>query len=358
MSSQGAYGGPVRVALEISRGLSARNLDCKIISGKFKNDILDFIGLEAEHFQVFPVMKKFPFSSLFGLSMFSVLNRNIKSASVIHIHFARDLIPFTAGIFAILRKKRVVIQTHGMIKFDERILVRIIDKLITLPIANRCDSILALQKYEEFDLIKVGFNPKKISIIENAVHFPELLPNSEIKSSRFIVGFISRLAPVKNVKVFAEIAQICRINKIEAEFLIYGPDEGDLNWLIDYISRQNMGEYLSYGGTLKPDATQKVLEGLDLLVLPSQYDPFPMIVLEALSVGCPVLVSPVCGISGTLLLMNSSYVSDSLDGHDFFAKLVEIINSKSISKQSIQDKAREHFSIDSVLNKLLKVYGL
>ena len=118
-----------------------------------------------------------------------------------------------------------------------------------------------------------------------------------------------------------------------------------------------MGEYLSYGGTLKPNVTQKVLGGLDLLLLPSHYDPFPMIVLEALSVGCPVLVSPLCGISRTLLLINSSYVSDSLDAHDFFSKLVEIMNSKSTSRQSIQDKAREHFSVDSVLDKLIKVYS-
>ncbi|NBX70905.1 MAG: glycosyltransferase, partial [Actinobacteria bacterium] len=69
------------------------------------------------------------------------------------------------------------------------------------------------------------------------------------------------------------------------KFEIYGPDGGELELVRRELEIRNLSENVYYKGALQAEDVQKLLREIDLLVLPSRDDNFPMVILEALAVG-------------------------------------------------------------------------
>ena len=100
-----------------------------------------------------------------------------------------------------------------------------------------------------------------------------------------------------------------------------------------------------------------VLSETDLLILPSKDEPFPMVILEALSVGTSVLVMPSCGIAQVLKQFRSSFVSKTEDIEGLVGSVREFLNgSNSTSRDKIINFCRSQFSIESVCNDLEQIY--
>ena len=66
------------------------------------------------------------------------------------------------------------------------------------------------------------------------------------------------------------------------------------------IKSRTLTSNLEYKGSLQAHDVQRMLAEIDVLVLPSKDEPFPMVVLEALAVGTQVLVMPSCGFAEEL----------------------------------------------------------
>lgn len=100
----GEYGGPVRVARELCAELRERGHQTHIFSGALKGAEPIVMTGDGESFiLVKPIAKKLAFSSLWSWKLVAPLSKLIKSADVIHIHFARDLVPFLAALLSIIK---------------------------------------------------------------------------------------------------------------------------------------------------------------------------------------------------------------------------------------------------------------
>ena len=111
----------------------------------------------------------------------------------------------------------------------------------------------------------------------------------------------------KGIDQFLSLAKSQRERPIKFE--IYGPDGGELSRSLRFIREHNLSETVTYKGALATETVIGRLSEVDLLVLPSRYDNFPMVILEALSVGTPVLVMQSCGISSILASYNRYFVA-------------------------------------------------
>jgi glycosyltransferase involved in cell wall biosynthesis len=111
-------------------------------------------------------------------------------------------------------------------------------------------------------------------------------------------------------------------------------------------------------GSLKASEVLEMLKRVDLLVLPSNYDPYPMIVLEALSVGTPVLINSVCGQSEEIRRNNNHFIYDGADSES----LIEAFNSLGPSKidssyrNSLNKKYEKIFGINQVWEIVMGYY--
>jgi glycosyltransferase involved in cell wall biosynthesis len=350
----GEYGGPVRVARELCLELEKREYATHIFSGALAgSEPIRMAGLVESFILVKPISKKLPVSSLWNWHLIKPLSKLIKSSNLVHIHFARDLIPFSAALLSIIYRKPFVTQTHGMIISDGRISTRLLDFFLTRPLINRSKSNFVLTQIELNAISKLRIK-SPARILPNGIN---VSPSNKLKlNQQKRVIFCSRLEKRKGVVKFIELANSFKDSSIDFE--IYGPDGGELELVHSEIISKNLTRTLKYNGAIQAQQVQKVLLEADLLVLPSKDEPFPMVILEALAVGTPVLIMPSCGFAQELDNFESNFVSLTEDFTGLRAAFQKIVNDnfQSKSRSEIIDYCRENFGITTVVDQLSQTY--
>ena len=352
----GEYGGPVRVARELCTEMNNRGHETRIFSGALEGAEPEAKpGLIERFVLVKPLSRKFPISSLWSWRIIPGLIKEIKVVDIVHIHFARDLIAFFAALISVLLGKPFVTQTHGMIIVDGRLSTQLIDFLFTRRLINKSAVNLVLSEIE-FASIRNLRVKARCKILPNGIAINKAIQLTAKNRNR--VAFCSRLEKRKGVEKFIDLAE--SFHKSEISFEIYGPDGGELQFVHSEIKSRKLSGSLKYKGSLTSEQVQKVLSEISLLVLPSKNEPFPMVVLEALAVGTPVLVMPSCGFANNLRKFEPSFVAETED----LSGLISALNKqnqagyKTKSKKDILNYCQEAFGIFSVTNILMTEYRI
>jgi glycosyltransferase involved in cell wall biosynthesis len=155
---------------------------------------------------------------------------------------------------------------------------------------------------------RVGMMAERVTLIPNAV--PAQLPAlpcsdgrstlltvgsaSRISGSRYCkVGVVARLVPEKGVALFLEAAAIVHQAEPGCRFKVAG--DGALRGMLAELSgRLGIENCVEFCGLL-PDARPFIGE-LDALVVPSLSEGAPLVTLEAMTAGVPVVATRVGGV--------------------------------------------------------------
>ena len=350
----GEYGGPVRVARELCAELNSRGHTTHIFSGALKgSEPVPNPGLSESFILVKPIFKKLPVSSLWSLKLVRQLSNLIENSDLIHIHFARDLISFLAAFIAILKKKPFVTQTHGMIISDGRNSTRLIDFFFTKKLINKSRTNLVLTEME-MSSIKALKIKTQVKILPNGIAIEQSTEFRNLPSNRIV--FCSRLDKRKGIDKFIELAYSFRATNLMFE--IYGPDSGELEFIQSQIINRGLDGVVQYKNSLPADLVQNVLKTADLLVLPSYNEPYPMVILESLSVGTPVLTMPSCGFAKDLIEFDANFVakSENLEGLIKSFEQQYKLEFRGKSKKEILEFCRKTFDIKTICNSLEIIY--
>jgi glycosyltransferase involved in cell wall biosynthesis len=107
--------------------------------------------------------------------------------------------------------------------------------------------------------------------------------------------FVGRLRIRKGVEVLLEALQELRSRHPEASLRIAGDGE---HWgrLERRVAELGLGEAVAFLGTCDAGRVRGLLAGAAALVVPSIYEGMPLVVLEAMAAGVPVVASAVSGI--------------------------------------------------------------
>ena len=218
----GEYGGPVRVARELCQELNSRGHKTHIFSGALLgSEPASNSELSESYIHVKPITKKLKVSSLWSWKLISPLKKLISNSDVVHIHFARDLVPFLAAFLSIILRKPFNTQTHGMIISDGRMSTRITDVFLTRPLMNKSRLNLVLTDTEAAAVEKIRIkSPSKKLPNGLAVRIADAEQHDTVKR----VVFCSRLERRKGVDKFINLAETFKNSEIDFE--IYGPDGG------------------------------------------------------------------------------------------------------------------------------------
>lgn len=349
----GEYGGPFTVANNLCVATQKKGLKVKIICGaseEFGNntDLNSTLSL----FKVKPLFRKMQFSTMWGCRLFLNIYKEINRAKIVHIHFARDLIPLWAALLCMLKQKYFILQLHGMIAPTDHKMKYFLDKLIISKMLKKADLVLCLTLNESNGLRRYNLN--NVEILENGIEVKHLgFPN--LSKGPIRVSFISRIEKRKNLKTFVDVAKLSEQNNLDYKFEIYGPDEGDLEKNLMLIAEYNL-KNIDYKAAIPVNKVKQVLSETDILILPSFNEPWAMVVLEALSVGTRVIVYPSMGIAEKISARYPNFVSNYENANSVFERLVSMnTHTTKQMRDQIMEFCDTTFGISAVAEKYFAI---
>lgn len=257
---------------------------------------------------------------------------------IIHLHSSK------AGILGRIAfpKSRIVYTVHG---FDSiRLAFR---KYLPLEkiLQKRCQAIIGVSQYDEQNLENEGIT-HHVGTVYNGIYPPNKLeynPFEGIQGYKRKVLCIARLSPQKKLDLFLEVATLLP----EYAFIWVGnqqPVEVEHSTNVFFMGNvPNAGAYNEYA---------------DLFFLPSNYEGLPIVIIEALACGKPVVASAVGGISELLDGTNGFAIQNDAGK---MAEKIKYILSDSALYEQMSKAARQtylqSFTVDRMVDGYLQIYN-
>lgn len=303
VSPFGEYGGPVRVAVNQAQAMLAAGQDVRIVAGSRGYGDGPPGDIEGVPLHAFPARQLIPGVGFAGLASPGVirwLRNHLAQADVVHIHAARDLITLPAAELARRQGVPYVLQTHGMIDRSSNRLAAPLDRLLTVPVLRGARRICYLTETERDALIEVAGGDLNLDWLPNGV--PAAVPaNAETvrRDTPSEVLYLARLAPRKRPVEFVNAALRIAADHPGVRFRLVGPDEGEGHHVTAAVDRATaQGVDIGWEGALSPGETLDRMRRATVYVLPAVDEPYPMSVLEAMSIALPVVITESCGLAG------------------------------------------------------------
>ena len=149
------------------------------------------------------------------------------------------------------------------------------------------------------DKLQTSYSRKKITVIENGIDISVITSTKTDSSDTFRIGIAGRLTPVKRVDIFIEAAAVFSEAhpEVDTSFHIFG--DGPLRNNLETLSdRLGVAGNIAFEGHC--ENMQQELANLDVLLITSDHEGLPMILLEAMALEVPVIAHAVGGIPTVL----------------------------------------------------------
>ncbi|WP_328793264.1 glycosyltransferase [Streptomyces sp. NBC_00273] len=352
-----AFGGPVRVALNLAKGLRARGHEARLLAlgegfDPWPNSV------EGVPAQLFPARRLLPlgFSGMTSPALLASAGRLVRDADVVHVHLARDLVTLPVALAALRAGKPLVLQTHGMVDPSEKLLAKVLDAVAVRRLLRGADAVLYLTPHEREGLDAVVGAPP----LAQAVRLVNGTPAQEERpalSGPPRILYSARLQARKRPVDFVDAAPAVLAAHPDAHFVVAGPDEGELAGVRDRIGALGLTDRFTVPGALSSAEVLAELRRAHVYVLPSVDEPFPMSVLEALAVGVPSVVTHSNGLARDIARTGAGHAVDPGPAAVSTAVL-DLLDptANHEASRSARELAAESFSMDAVLDTLLPIY--
>ncbi len=225
----------------------------------------------------------------------------------------------------------------------------IIRRLLSYLIFKRALMIITPAKHLKNTLIEYyKINPDKIRIIENFINLPESRITTR-KKEKYLL-FVGRIISLKRLDRLIKCYLNCLLN---SDIKLYIVGDGYLREVYEKILSPYGDRILFLGKKNKKELRNLVANAL-CIVLPSNYEGIPFIVLESLKLGVPVIAYRNRGVEELARVIDSKDIYFFENERDFQRILKEIRTRKA--KINKLDKLSKIFSARNHLNKLMEVF--
>lgn len=270
--------------------------------------------------------------------------------------FLKDA-PF--AILCKLRGLRLIIHQHnkGMKRNVESKLFR---PLLKTVYRNSVVVLLSERLYPDIESI---VSHHQIRIIPNGIREANSSIPRYRESSIPRLLFLSNLIPSKGVHVLLQALRILKDRELEFECEFIGEETRDITKdnLIEYIQKLDLVSEVAYVGKKFGERKEEELRQGDIFVFPTFYDneAFPLVILEAMQFGLPVVTTSEGGISDIVKDGETGFICKSQDPVDLADKLQQLIENPMLrSEMGKEGKKRymENFTVSDFEERMLKLF--
>ncbi len=281
------------------------------------------------------------------------------NADVIHAHGYGRFPTFAGNLGSALDGAALVVTTHsdaGRPTWAKRLFDSIVPGL-TLSQARR---VIAVSQHEAGHLSRLGVPREKIRVVPNGVDISEFEGLADARSpSDCITGlFVGRIDPDQKGLLTLVHAIALLPRNLPIRIRLVGEDWGGITLLRSAAERGAVTDRLTFVGRLDRAALIKEYAAADFLVLPSRFEPFGIVLLEAMASGLPVVASRVGGIPEVVVDGETGILVEPGNASEIASAILRLAESPALRARMGacgRERARS-YSWDALVPRILAVY--
>jgi len=221
------------------------------------------------------------------------------------------------------------------------------------------DLVIAVSEYTRKQLIdRYGADPARVVAIHNGVDFSKWadVADRDYSQSSKVVLYLSRVSRQKGPMSFIRAAKRVIHRDRNVRFVVAGKGEM-IPEMIQYCIENGIMENVSFTGFVPDNEAQRLYEAADVYVLPSVSEPFGISVLEAMTSGCPTIVSKTTGVGEALTHVLRA---EHWDSDEIADQIMAVLRDKPLREALGKNGALEvrKFTWERCGRRTLDAYGL
>jgi glycosyltransferase involved in cell wall biosynthesis len=222
---------------------------------------------------------------------------------VLHANHFLDTHTLVAAVLSKVLNRPFVLAIEGEYKTTGRwyvdVVMRLWEKSFGMFAVKVASRIIVLDKVLAEYVVRLGALPNKVVIIPSGVDMDyfdsERFDASEIRkqlnmNNSFVVGYVGRFVPLKGVKDLIKAVSLVREKFGDVRLLLVG--DGPLRLELEKLASRLGVPAIFTGWTSDPRPFYAVM---DILVNPSYSEGLPIVALEAMAMGKPIVLTEVGG---------------------------------------------------------------
>lgn len=266
--------------------------------------------------------------------------KKIKAADIVHIHQFNTLISSLSTGYSKWNNKKICVTDHGGGYFKLSTIIPEFGKIV--------DSYMLVSKYSNLKFKR--FN-RRLDLIYGGVNTSKFYPISMEKKNEIL--FVGKILPVKGVDVLVKAMQNIDAGlKIDAGLL-------DMNYLEKLktfdIQKKAVYNFNANDNDLLLDYNKALVT-----VLPSLSEIFPLVILESMACGTPVICSNVGGIPEIVQDGKNGFLVEPNNPLEINKSINYFLDNPEESKRmgrNAKDLICRKYTWDSVARRCLNVYN-
>ncbi|QFI40134.1 glycosyltransferase family 4 protein [Moritella marina ATCC 15381] len=240
-------------------------------------------------------------------------------------------------------------------------LKKIIYTAIELFMVRYSDRTICVSSFDQ----KLGISHNILSennstVIHNGVHNNNNFIETNVKiknKSSFKFVMVARFCEQKDHSSVIKAISLIKDIDIKVDFIGAGND----NKLKELSLELGVVDKINFLGQIDRSHVEKKLIDYDAFLLISNWEGFPISIVEALSAGLPVIASDVGGCSEAITDGYNGYLVERSDYNDLSYKIRMLCESSTLRLDmsiNARHSYEDSFTVDKMIDKTIKCYGL
>jgi D-inositol-3-phosphate glycosyltransferase len=235
-------------------------------------------------------------------------------------------------------------------------------------VLEAADRVICATELERDSLRQLyGAPADKVEVIPLGVDLDRFRPTKKLAARKAlglhderIVLFVGRIEPLKGLDILINAASLLE-SDVECTVLVVGGDDSSetrVQELRDLARDRGIEHRVAFVGAVDHETLPLYYNAADVCVVPSHYESFGLVAVEAMASGIPVVASRVGGLTGTIKDGETGYLIPWLCPEPF-AERIELLLENEPLRNNLGEAAREAMSRyrwENVASSVLDLY--
>ncbi|MGD6852597.1 MAG: glycosyltransferase family 4 protein [Candidatus Bathyarchaeia archaeon] len=364
-------GGIQKVVYAQNKWLKKQNYEPSIVTPRIQTPKSYFFeGVRVNCFQSLNVAFRLGIpNAIPTVSSFKTFLRAVKSSDIVHAHGHPYMASLILGKLAKQQQKPFVLTQHNtFIQYDN--MFNTVERLNDLTVGSEAlrdaDRIIAVSNATKDYVLGLGANPKKVKVIHNGVDLERFRPLAGkkremrrklgIREDAVVVLTVRRIVYKNGVDTLIDAADIVAQKNPKVTFLVVGKGASQ-NSVQAKVKELGIEDNFRLAGFIADDELPFYYNAADFFVLPSKSgEGLPLVALEAMASGLPVVATDVGGISEVLTCRCGRLVPPNMPVEMAEAILDYSQTDLSALGREVRGLMEEKYSWEKNVESLVEVY--